>query len=207
MANPVAKVQFPETLETYRLLLKRISFNRSGAEVLAISSNLGEGIASSYEELSERFSWVNAMTAHPASTFGSYTNMAQKAASNSCFHFAVYTKAMNGSDEEFVAFVSLEGRELELPAYSIGYWCVTKHAGKGYVSEAVMEMCRFAIEDVKVKRLDLTPERDNKPSRAIATKLMREFGFEYIGLKQNAWRHQKTNVLCHAALYSFTQPD
>jgi len=65
----------------------------------------------------------------------------------------------------------------------------------------------FAIEDVKAKRLDITPAVDNAPSRAICEKLVQKFNFEYVGVKKNAWRHLVTNTLCDCAIYVFSQPD
>lgn len=193
-------------LETKRLILKRITQNRPFPDMYFIPAHMNIAIHESARELSARFSWMHPEPPSAHDTRITYQNMLEKDRHGEGYYFAVYAKEPKGEDV-FVAFVSLEARERCLPAFSIGYWCSTLHAGKGYVSEAVDALCHLAIHTLKVRRLDLTPATDNHASIAIAEKVVDKFGFERVGVKKNAWRHIQTNELCHCVIYAFTQAD
>lgn len=201
MHSPISEIEFPQNLTTERLTLKRICHRREEWDEHYIPTDILRGIQQSVPELKQRFSWMYPDVPQSFEMSKTYWDMAGLATQNHSFHFAVYC------GNEFIGFVSLDGREPALPSFSIGYWCVTPHAGKGYIFEAVSEVIRFAIENVKAKRLDITPAVDNAPSRAICEKLVQKFNFEYVGVKKNAWRHLVTNTLCDCAIYVFSQPD
>lgn len=196
----------PLNLEIQGFTLKRITKHRPAGDHLKISNDMNTAIHASSNELSARFSWMHPKPPTLWDSMMTYKQMAEKDEKGKGYYFAVYVhNAMCG--DTFIAFVSLEGQELCLPAYSIGYWCATPHAGKGFVTNAVYALCNFAIHTLKAKRIDLTPDVDNAPSINIADKLVKKFGFEYIGVKKNAWRHVQDDSLRHCAYYAFSQPD
>ena len=66
----------------------------------------------------------------------------------------------------------------EVPSVEIGYWIRTSCTEKGYATEAVTALCHYAFKQLKVKRVGIRCDEDNKPSRRIPLKL----GFEEEGI-------------------------
>jgi ribosomal-protein-alanine N-acetyltransferase len=59
----------------------------------------------------------------------------------------------------------------------IGYWIDEAHAGNGYMPEAVVVVCRFAFEDLRLHRLQIAIIPRNQASRRVVEKLaIREEG-------------------------------
>jgi ribosomal-protein-serine acetyltransferase len=52
--------------------------------------------------------------------------------------------------------------------FEIGYWCRTKFAGQGYVSEAVNGIAAFAFEQLKANRVEIRCDASNERSVAVA---------------------------------------
>ena len=53
----------------------------------------------------------------------------------------------------------------------VGYWVDEKHAGNGYVPEAVVVVCRYAFEDLHLHRLQIAIIPRNSASRRVVAKL------------------------------------
>ena len=59
----------------------------------------------------------------------------------------------------------------------VGYWIDEKHAGNGYVPEAVVCVCRYAFDDLHLHRLQIAIIPRTQPSRRVVEKLqLREEG-------------------------------
>ncbi|QNG61347.1 GNAT family N-acetyltransferase [Bacillus sp. PAMC26568] len=58
-----------------------------------------------------------------------------------------------------------------VPKLEIGYWISTKHAGNGYMTEAVEALAKFAAEEFGVKRVEIRCDPENIKSRRIPEKL------------------------------------
>ncbi|MCB1014268.1 MAG: GNAT family N-acetyltransferase [Acidimicrobiales bacterium] len=59
----------------------------------------------------------------------------------------------------------------------VGYWIDERHAGKGYVPEAVVTLARFAFEDLHLHRIQIAIIPRNDASRRVVAKLgLREEG-------------------------------
>ena len=54
---------------------------------------------------------------------------------------------------------------------SIGYWIDQRHAGNGYIPEAVVAGLRFAFEDLAVHRVEIAIVPRNRRSRRVVEKL------------------------------------
>ncbi|MGI4790692.1 MAG: GNAT family N-acetyltransferase [Janthinobacterium lividum] len=61
--------------------------------------------------------------------------------------------------------------EWTVPAFEIGYWLRTSEWGKGYVSEAVQVLCRFAFETLAANRVEIRCDGRNVRSRAVPLRL------------------------------------
>ena len=59
----------------------------------------------------------------------------------------------------------------------VGYWIDEKHAGNGYMPEALVALARFAFDDLQLHRIQIAIIPRNKPSRRVVEKLgIREEG-------------------------------
>lgn len=53
----------------------------------------------------------------------------------------------------------------------VGYWIDERHAGHGYVPEAVVLICRFAFEELHLHRIQISIIPRNAASRRVVEKL------------------------------------
>lgn len=59
----------------------------------------------------------------------------------------------------------------------VGYWIDERHAGKGYIPEAIVLVCQFAFEQLQLHRLQIAIIPRNTASRRVVDKLgLREEG-------------------------------
>ena len=56
----------------------------------------------------------------------------------------------------------------ETPRTEIGYWCRSSRAGRGYVSEAVAALARYALGHLRAVRIEIITDEANLPSRRVA---------------------------------------
>lgn len=59
----------------------------------------------------------------------------------------------------------------EVPRFEIGYWCRTRFAGQGYVTEAVRGITDFAFEELGARRVEIRCDTLNEPSVRVAEKV------------------------------------
>ncbi|MEU6759092.1 GNAT family N-acetyltransferase [Streptomyces sp. NPDC046685] len=78
-------------------------------------------------------------------------------------------------------------------SYEVGYWAVKEHRGKGYMTEAVRAVARWAFTELGVVRLEWRAEVGNAASRAVAESagfriegLLRA-GIEQSGTSRDCW--------------------
>ncbi len=67
-----------------------------------------------------------------------------------------------------------------LPCFEIGYWCGTRYVGRGYITEAVEEIARFALAELAAQRVEIRCEIENVPSRRVAERA----GFPLEGIQR-----------------------
>jgi len=72
----------------------------------------------------------------------------------------------------------------ETPRTEIGYWCRTTRAGRGYVSEAVAAVARYAHENLRAVRVEIVTDEANLASRRVAERC----GFELEGVLRHERR-------------------
>jgi len=68
----------------------------------------------------------------------------------------------------FIGVVGFIIRDLNVPYFEIGYWLNTSMVGKGYVTEAVKLVERFAFISHHAQRLEIKMAGSNLKSRAVA---------------------------------------
>ncbi|MGA9761879.1 MAG: GNAT family N-acetyltransferase [Gaiellaceae bacterium] len=67
----------------------------------------------------------------------------------------------------------------------IGYWCVRSARGRGVMSGALRLLCRYALDDLKLERLELITDPDNLASQRVAAKA----GFQHEGVLRSHLPH------------------
>ena len=66
-------------------------------------------------------------------------------------------------------------KDQEVPSFEIGYWQDDSAVGNGYISEAVLELERYAFEDLGARRIAITADASNAKSRAVAERCGYDF--------------------------------
>jgi RimJ/RimL family protein N-acetyltransferase len=67
----------------------------------------------------------------------------------------------------------------------IGYWCAQDARGRGVMTRALRLLCRHALHEMKLERLELITDPDNVASQRVAEKV----GFRREGLLRSHLRH------------------
>ncbi|MFD3449470.1 GNAT family N-acetyltransferase [Microbacteriaceae bacterium 4G12] len=82
---------------------------------------------------------------------------------------------------EFVASSGLHRINWNVPKFEIGYWIDSRFSGKGYMTEAVEGILKFAFHELSANRIEIRCDPANVKSRAIPEKL----GFKLEGILEN----------------------
>jgi RimJ/RimL family protein N-acetyltransferase len=68
---------------------------------------------------------------------------------------------------------------------AIGYWCAPQARGRGLTTRALRLLCRHALEDLSLERLELITDPDNVASQRVAEKV----GFRREGVLRSHLLH------------------
>lgn len=105
---------------------------------------------------------------------------------------------------EFLGGSGLHGIDWDHRAFEIGYWIRSSRAGRGYVTEAVNAVARYAFGPLRAKRVSIHCNASNLRSRAVAERL----GFPLEGILRNDDRVSLPEIICRDhAIYARTSPD
>jgi RimJ/RimL family protein N-acetyltransferase len=100
---------------------------------------------------------------------------------------------------EFIGASGMHRIDWTVPRFEIGYWCRTSRVGRGYVSEAVTAITRFAFETLHAARVEIRTDIANSRSFKIAERL----GFTLEGILRRDSRTPK-GELRDTRLYAMT---
>jgi RimJ/RimL family protein N-acetyltransferase len=99
-----------------------------------------------------------------------------------------------GTDEDYSLAITLDGAVvgaiglgLNRPAYRgrIGYWIAASARGAGTCTRALRLLCRWALEELGLRRLELITDPDNHASQRVAEKV----GFRREGVLRSHLLH------------------
>lgn len=99
---------------------------------------------------------------------------------------------------EFIGSSGLHRIDWEVRKFEIGYWVDNRFEGKGYVTEAVERIARFAFEELGANRVEIKCDPDNVRSRAVAERL----DFKLEGILRNDTISRVDNKLRDTCVYS-----
>ncbi|WP_327355652.1 GNAT family N-acetyltransferase [Streptomyces sp. NBC_01304] len=112
--------------------------------------------------------------------------------SGSEYAFAILSKEAD-NEGALVACMGIMARGLGVA--EVGFWAVKEHRGRGYVTEALQTLARWAFEEGAVDRLEWRAEVGNEASRAVATRA----GFTFEGTLRAAMAHRGARHDCWVA--------
>jgi RimJ/RimL family protein N-acetyltransferase len=78
---------------------------------------------------------------------------------------------------QLLGSVGLHPRDWAIPSFEIGYWIGAPFEGKGYVTEAVGEITRFALDVLHANRIVIRADAENYRSQNVA----RRCGYAFEG--------------------------
>lgn len=99
---------------------------------------------------------------------------------------------------EFIGSSGLHRIDWEVRKFEIGYWVDNRFEGKGYVTEAVERITRFAFEELGANRVEIRCDPDNVRSRAVAERL----NFKLEGILRNDTISRVNNKVRDTCVYS-----
>ncbi len=67
----------------------------------------------------------------------------------------------------------------------IGYWCAREARGRGVTTRALRLLCKHGLEDLRLERLELITDPDNRASQRVAEKV----GFQREGVLRSHLLH------------------
>lgn len=85
--------------------------------------------------------------------------------------------------------------------FHIGYWCHTKHTGKGYITESSRALTDFGFKHFNAERMEIHCEVDNTKSAAIPERL----GYNLEGTFRILDKDEMGNRIKHQAWYMFKE--
>lgn len=103
---------------------------------------------------------------------------------------------------ELLGGIGLHPRNWSVPSFEIGYWIRQPMEGKGYVTEAVTLLTRFAFGRLGANRVFIRCDRQNTRSRAVPERL----GFVTEGTFRNELR-DTSGELADMVFYAMTPDD
>jgi RimJ/RimL family protein N-acetyltransferase len=164
VTKPILR-DFPESFETERLVV-RAPLPGDGAEMCA-------AVSESLPELRPWLPW-----AHETPTPDGYEADVRAARARFLLRedlrFQLYLRSEPGT---LVGSSGLHRIDWEAGRFEIGYWLRTGFAGRGYMTEAVRGLARFAFAELDANRLEIWCDSRNERSAAVA----RRVGFVHEG--------------------------
>lgn len=103
------------------------------------------------------------------------------------------------SDGGFVGKGGLHTIDWNVPKFEVGYWIRSSCAGRGVATEATAALVALARDHLGARRIELTADARNSPSRRVAEKC----GFTLEGIHRNA-RRDNAGELADKCMYAIT---
>jgi RimJ/RimL family protein N-acetyltransferase len=166
----------PESIETPRLLLR--VFRQSDATALH------DALIESIEELRTHL-WFLPWVAEEQ-TLQSAQVRCRRAEANFLLRTDLAYLVFEKQSGRLVASAGLHRTDWTLPKTEVGYWVRSSETGKGYATEAVNALCRWAFESLGAERIELVTDEENLGSQAVAVRC----GFALEGRLQHVMRDQ-----------------
>jgi ribosomal-protein-serine acetyltransferase len=148
-------LEFPESLETERLLVRAPRWGDGAAVTAALRESL--------DELRPWMSWVqDAPSVEESEAICRQARLRFLERTDLRFYLTLK------EDGEFVGSSGLHHIDWGARRFEIGHWVRTGSSGKGYVTEAVDGIVRFAVERLSATRIEIRCDARNTRSWRVA---------------------------------------
>lgn len=165
------RFHIPLTLQTPRLTLR--PFRADDAQALH------EALVESIAQLREHLWFLPWLATEPS--LETANQRCRQAQASFLLRTDLPYLAFEKASGRLVASVGLHRTDWELPKTEVGYWVRTSETGKGYASECVKALTKWALEELGAKRVGLVTNETNLGSRAVAERC----GFQLEGILRN----------------------
>jgi len=154
--------RFPTELKTERLILRPLT--------PLDAPGLVEAVTASYPELHRWMPWAKA-------PYGIEEAKQFCAFASKSFEEGVDFNVLlvHAADRRIIGSAGVHTRDPDVPSFEIGYWLHTAFVGRGFVTEAIRTLTRFAFNRLGSRRLELRIDDRNRRSQAVAERL----GYEW----------------------------
>ncbi|MGK0209665.1 MAG: RimJ/RimL family protein N-acetyltransferase [Patescibacteria group bacterium] len=178
-------------LQTKRLTIREL--NKKDTPLLAQNLN--------NLDISENLSVVgHPYTLKDAKTYVKFTVKFQKQKPRTLYELAIAKKE---SPQTLIGAIALSNINYFDSTASIGYWLAINEHRKGYMSEALHEIIKFAFQDLKLRRINIFAFTSNKASNA----LIKKVGFTYEGIRKEYTRVNSTGKIVDGYFYGLLKKD
>ncbi len=165
--NPLL-LNFPDTFDTDRLTIRRPRFEDAQEIVDAVNESL--------EELRPWMPWA----AQPT-TLEFQQGRIRRVEANWIMREDLGLNLFLKGTNTFVGGSGLHRMNWDAGNFEIGYWCRSKFAGQGYITEAVNGITEFTFKHLKANRVAIHCDATNTRSAAVAKRC----GFLLEGILRN----------------------
>ena len=161
---------FPDSFESERLLIR--------APKVEDAKFVWESIWASHKALKSWMPWAQRLP-----KFEETTENTRRAVADFITREDLRLHLFLKETGEFIGVTGFHRINWDVPKVEIGYWLDSRHEGKGYMTEAVESLTKFAFEELGARRVEIRCDSENARSRSVAERL--SFPLEGI-LKQEA---------------------
>jgi RimJ/RimL family protein N-acetyltransferase len=179
-------LDIPETLETERLVLRATRAGQGGV--------INAAFLESHAQLRPWMPWAAEVQSLEAAEKHCREEQAKWHARQE-LDFCFFRKP----GERFVGKGGLHTIEWTVPKFEIGYWIRTSCASDGFATEATLGLVALARDRLGARRLEITSDVRNAPSRRVAEKS----GFVLEGIHRNS-RRDAAGELADSCMYART---
>jgi RimJ/RimL family protein N-acetyltransferase len=149
----------PDHLATERLFLRSV---RADDDV-ALSAAVGESLT----DLRRYMPWAQTLPSL-AQCNADCRRLQAKFLLREDLPMFMFERAPDGSEGAFVGGTGLHRIDWTVRRFELGYWCRTSHQGRGFVTEAVRALTRFAFERLQARRVEVRTDDTNERSWKLA---------------------------------------
>lgn len=171
--NPIL-FDLPVPIKTSRLLIRH-SLPGDGPEV-------NRAIRDSFNELTQWMPWAETMPSVEVSE-----TFARQSFAKWQLREDLTLPIFDWTGKTQLGATGLHRMNWNIPFFEIGYWVRSSESGKGYITEAVNAVTRYAFQVLKAKRVEIRCDADNIKSTKIAERL----GYQLEG------RLHQNEMKCH----------
>jgi RimJ/RimL family protein N-acetyltransferase len=138
---------------------------------------LNEAVVESIDSLRPWLPWAQTLPT-PEQSELTCRQMAARFAQRSDLPMFVFERGNDDGAGRLIGGTGLHRFDWSVPRFEIGYWCRTSVQGRGYITEAVQTLSRFAFDTLQARRVEVRMSSANVRSRAVAERC----GFAFEGL-------------------------